>query len=93
MAAKKGRSGIATLINGVGYLFAVILVLHVVLVLFGLPSENGVADSLRGAAEPLALFFPGLVQTPNAELQLILDYGLAALFWVLATSLLARIFG
>ncbi|MBB5072374.1 hypothetical protein [Saccharopolyspora gloriosae] len=93
MAAKKGRSGVATLINGAGFLLAVILVLHIVLVLFHLPSENGLADSVRGAAEPLALFFPGLIQTTNAQLQLLFDYGLAAAFWVLVASLLARVFG
>ncbi|MFR9729004.1 hypothetical protein ACL03H_07210 [Saccharopolyspora sp. MS10] len=93
MASKKGRSGIATLINGAGFVLAVILVLHIVFELFEFPDENGLADSVRGAAEPLALFFPGLIQTTNAQLQLLLDYGLAAAFWVLVASLLARIFG
>ncbi|WP_243791027.1 hypothetical protein [Saccharopolyspora gloriosae] len=93
MAANKGRSGIATLINGAGFVLAVILVLHLVLVLFDLPSENGLAESVGNAAEPLALFFPGLIQTTNAQLQLLFDYGLAAAFWVLVASLLARVFG
>jgi len=93
MAAKKGPSGVATLINGAGFLAAVILVLHIVLVLFKLPSENGLAGSVQGAAQPLALFFPGLVHTTNVQLQVLLDYGLAAAFWVLIASLLARLFG
>lgn len=93
MAAKKGRSGVGTLITGVGFVFAVILVLHIISVLFALPGENGFIDSVHQAAEPLALFFPGLVQAGNPQLQMLLDYGLAAAFWVLVTSLLARAFG
>ena len=93
MAAKKKGSGIGTLITGVGFVFAVILVLHIISVLFKIPAENGFIDSVHQAAEPLALFFPGLVQTGNSQLQVLVDYGLAAGFWVLVTSLLARAFG
>jgi hypothetical protein len=93
MAAKKGQSGVATLINGAGLLLAVLLVLHIVFVLTGFPSENGLANSVAQAAEPLALFFPGLVQAPGEALQVLLDYGLAAAFWVLLCGVLARVFG
>jgi hypothetical protein len=93
MAASKGRSGVATLINGVGFLLAAILVLHIVFVLFGMPSNTGLATSVRQAAEPLALFFPGLVNGGDPTLQVMLDFGLAAVFWVLVAGLLGRIFG
>ncbi|WP_344685674.1 hypothetical protein [Saccharopolyspora taberi] len=93
MAAGKGRSGVATLINGAGFLLAAILVLHIVFVLFGVPSNAGLASSVRQAAEPLALFFPGLVDGGNEILQVILDFGLAAVFWVVVAAVLGRIFG
>ncbi|EQD88083.1 hypothetical protein GCM10009533_45560 [Saccharopolyspora spinosporotrichia] len=93
MAAKRGRSGVATLINGAGFVIAAMLVLHIVFVLTGFPTENGLAGSVRQAAEPLALFFPGMVDAGDEVLQVMADFGLAAVFWVLVTGLLARVFG
>ena len=80
MARKKEQSGFAGLINAVGFIFAVLLVLH------------ELANSVARAAEPLALFFPGLVEAPSEVLQVLLDYGLAAMFWVLVAGVVGRIF-
>lgn len=96
MAAKKGKkgqSGVATLINGAGFLVAVILVLHAVFVLVEMPAGAGLARSVEQAAVPLALFFPGLVDAPGHVLQVLLDFGLAALFWMVVAGLLSRVFG
>ena len=65
----------------------------VLFVLTGIPSENGLADSVAQAAGPLSLFFPGLVAAPSETLQVILDFGLAAGFWMLVAGLLGRVFG
>lgn len=92
MAEKKGQSGVATLINGVGFLLATLLVLHIVFVLFKFPSETNLAQSVGQAAEPLALFFPGLVQAQNETMQVLADFGLAAAFWILLAGLLGRVF-
>ena len=54
--------------------------------------ENELANSVARAAEPLALFFPGLVEAPSEVLQVLLDYGLAAMFWVLVAGVVGRIF-
>lgn len=93
MAAKKGTSAVATLISGIGFLLAAILVLHIVFVLFGFPASTELAQSVEQASGGLALFFPGLVHTPNPVSQVLVDYGLAAAFWVLLAGLLARVFG
>ncbi|MCI2423669.1 hypothetical protein MOQ72_40315 [Saccharopolyspora sp. K220] len=89
---KKGQSGVAALLNGAGFLLAAVLVVHIMFVLTGFPAENGLASSVAQAAEPLALFFPGLVHVPGEALQVLLDYGLAAAFWVLLCGVLARAF-
>ncbi len=91
--AKKGTSGVATLIQAAGFLVAVILVLHTVFVLVDFPVQAGLAESVERAAGPLALFFPGLVDAPSAVLQVLLDFGLAAAFWIVVAGLLARIIG
>ncbi|GAB3282102.1 hypothetical protein [Parasphingorhabdus pacifica] len=93
MAAKKGPSGVATLFNGVGFLLAAMLVMHILFSLIDIPSENGLVNSVRQAAEPLALFFPGLVDAPDPTLQVIADFGLAAVFWMLVAGLLGKVFG
>ncbi|KAA5835990.1 hypothetical protein ABT337_23570 [Saccharopolyspora hirsuta] len=93
MAASKGRSGVAVLFQGVGFLFAALLVLHLLFILTGIASEGELAGSVAQAAEPLALFFPGLLSVDFPVLQVLLDYGLAACFWVLVGGLLGRVFG
>lgn len=93
MAAKKGRSTVGSLIQGGAYLIALLLVAHIVFQLFGFPAETGLARSVQQAAEPLALFFPGLVDVSYASLQLMADFGLAALFWMLLGGVLAKVFG
>lgn len=97
MAAKKstspGTSAVATLISGIGFLLAAILVLHVVFVLFGFPESTGLAQSVEQASAGLALFFPGLVHAPDPVSQVLADYGLAAAFWVLVGGVLGRVFG
>lgn len=79
--------------NAVGFVFAVVLVLHAVFVLTGFEATNGLTTSVARAAEPLAVFFPGLLDAGNPTLQVLADYGLAAVFWVLVAGLLGRIFG
>lgn len=92
MAGKKGPSGLAVLINGAGFLVAVLMVMHILFVLMDLPN-TALADSVGQAAVPLALFFPGLVDAQDPVLQVLVDFGLAAAFWVMVGALLAKVFG
>ena len=92
MATNKGRSPIAGLINGLGFLLAAMLVMHVLFVLFRFPADVALVRSVGQAAVPLALFFPGLIDAHNAALQVLADFGLAAAFWVLLAGVLARVF-
>lgn len=93
MTAKKNQSAVAAVINGVGFLLAALLVMHIVLVLFRIPLDTPLANAVERLAMPLALFFPELVNVPNAVLQVLVAYGLAAAFWIVVASLVARIFG
>jgi hypothetical protein len=95
MAAKgrKSQSATASLINAAGFFVAAVLVVHLVFVLFRVPEQSALAQFVVRMAAPLALFFPGLVDAHNASLQVLLDFGLAALFWILLAGVLAKIFG
>jgi hypothetical protein len=93
MAGKKGSSGFASMIQGVGFLLAALMVMHVILVLFRIPVESPFAKAVERVSGPLALFFPGLVQMHNAVLQVLVDYGLAAVFWIVVAGVIAKIAG
>jgi len=80
-------------ITGIGALFALIEVVYVLLQLFGANQGNGFFTFIRSLAEPLALFFPGLFNPGNYDLSVILNYGLAAVFWLVVTGIVARIVG
>lgn len=81
----------ARLISGVGAIFALIEFIYILLGLFNANPANGFFRFIQSLAEPLALFFPGLFNTANAKLDLILNYGLAAVFWLVVTGFLARL--
>lgn len=81
----------ARVITGVGALFAVIEVIYILLVLFGANAANAFVNFIESLAVPLALFFPGLFNLENHNLEVILNYGLAAVFWLVVTGLIARL--
>jgi hypothetical protein len=56
----------------------------------GASQTNAFFKFVQSLAEPLALFFPGLFATGNYNLDVFLNYGLAAVFWLVVTGLLAR---
>ena len=81
----------ARVISGVGGLFAVVEVVYILLVLFNANPGNGFFRFIQSLAQPLALFFPGLFNLANDKLELILNYGLAAVFWLVVTGFIARL--
>ncbi|MEV0069666.1 MULTISPECIES: hypothetical protein [unclassified Amycolatopsis] len=81
----------ARVITGIGALFAFIEVLYLVMLLAGANAANGFFIFIRSLADPLALFFPGLFPVSNPDLAVILDYGLAAVFWLVVSGIIARL--
>jgi len=80
----------ANIISGIGAVIAVILVAHVLFVLFGANPGNALVTFVRQWASILALWFHDLFSTGNATLDLIVNYGLAIVFWLVVTGILAR---
>lgn len=83
--------GAARVITGVGAVFALFEVVYILLILFNANPGNGFFRFIQSVAEPLALFFPGLFNLVNDKLEVILNYGLAAVFWLVVTSFIARL--
>ncbi|XVS64738.1 hypothetical protein ACQPYE_01350 [Actinosynnema sp. CA-299493] len=90
-STRSGSSTAARVIRGVGAVFAGIEVLYILMLLIGVNTANAFFRFIQQLAEPLALFFPGLFQTGNVNVDVILNYGLAAVFWLVVTGLLARV--
>ena len=86
-----GRYSIARVITGIGALFALIEVVYALMLIFGANQANAFFVFIRSIAEPLALFFPGLFNPGNYDVSVILNYGLAAVFWLVVTGIVARI--
>ena len=57
----------------------------------GANAANGFFIFIRSLADPLALFFPGLFPVSNPDLAVILNYGLAAVFWLVVSGIIARL--
>ncbi|GAA5160539.1 MULTISPECIES: hypothetical protein [Amycolatopsis] len=87
-----GRASAARIVTGVGAVFALIEVIYILLILLGANAGNAFTRFIRAIAEPLALFFPGLFPIDNPQLAVLVNYGLAAIFWVVVTGLVARLF-
>jgi hypothetical protein len=81
----------ARVITGVGALFALVEAVYILLILFGANAGNAFFRFIQSIAEPLALFFPGLFNLANDKLEIIVNYGLAAVFWLVVTGFLARL--
>jgi hypothetical protein len=81
----------ARIITAVGGVFALFEVVYILLVLFNANPANGFYRFIQSVAEPLALFFPGLFNLANDKLEFLINYGLAAVFWLVVTGFIARL--
>jgi hypothetical protein len=91
MATRTASGTAARVIQLVGAVFALIEVIYILLILFGANGANAFVSFIRSLAEPLALFWPGLFPIDNPQLNVIVNYGLAAVFWVVVAGILARL--
>jgi hypothetical protein len=82
---------VATVVRWVGLVFALVLALHVLLTVGHANPDNIITRFVSGAADPLALAFKSLFTPDNAELRVLVNYGLAALFWLVFSAVLSRL--
>lgn len=79
---------VCTVINLVCGLFAVVLGLHIILVLFDANPNNGFASFVDGFSSAVSLGFRGLFTPDNAKLQVLFNDGLAAIAWLVIAGAL-----
>lgn len=82
---------VASIARWLGLIFAAILVLHVVFTIGQANAANGIVSFVRNWAEALSLGFKDLFTPADANLKVLLNFGIAAVFWLIVGSLVAAI--
>ncbi|MGW4214941.1 hypothetical protein ACWEIJ_43680 [Lentzea sp. NPDC004789] len=81
----------AGVVSWVGLALAVVLVVHVVLTVGGANPGNPITTTVREVAEPVALAFKDLFSPSDAKLGVIVNFGLAALFWLAVRAIVLKL--
>lgn len=82
---------LAGIVRWIGLIFAVLLVLHVVLVIGEANPDNGITTFVKSWADFVALGFQDLFSPGDRKVRVLVNYGTAALFWLVVSSILASI--
>jgi hypothetical protein len=82
---------VAGVVRWAGLIFAAILVLYVIFVIGQANAANGIVSSVTGWAEFLSLGFKDLFQPSDPKLSVLVNYGIAAIFWLVVSGILAKI--
>jgi hypothetical protein len=87
----RGRHTVAGLVNLVGSALALLLTAHILFVLFDAQPDNAVVSWVATWADVVGLWFVHLFSTSSPQFTVILDYGAAAVFWLIVTGFVARV--
>ncbi|PFG48726.1 hypothetical protein ATK36_3833 [Amycolatopsis sulphurea] len=82
---------LASLVRWTGLAFAAILVLHVIFVIGSANTANGIVSFVSSWAGGLSLGFRDLFTPSDEKLRVLVNFGIAAIFWLIVSGLLARI--
>ncbi|WP_166659853.1 hypothetical protein [Actinomycetospora succinea] len=82
---------LASVIRIVAYVIAVVLVAYVLLTLVGVNPLNAIAQVVGGVANSTVLAFRDLFLIADPVFAIVVNYGLAAVFWVLVAEFGSRL--
>ncbi|HEY4460363.1 MAG TPA: hypothetical protein VGN81_38995 [Pseudonocardiaceae bacterium] len=86
-----GRSTAAGLVNLVGTVLALILVAHVVFEFAKAWPGNAFVNWVGATSDVIGLWFTTMFNTGDQTFTMVLNYGLAAVFWLLVTGIIASL--
>ena len=86
----RAASLLIAIIRAAGGAAALILIAYIVLTIGGANPDNGIARFVADWADNLALGFRDLFTPSDARLRVIINYGLAAICWLVITGVLTR---
>ena len=93
LAEVRGRVAgvLAGLVRWAGLIVVIILVLRVLLTVGGANPNNGITSFITTVSDPLAWGFKDLFTPSDAKLRVLVNYGIAAIFWLIVSSVIARL--
>ncbi len=90
-AGARTAGALATLARLIGSLAALALVIYIVLFVFEARPDNGITQFFRSLADSLTLGFRDLFTPDGEKTSVLVNYGLAAVFWLVAGTVVSRI--
>ena len=90
-AAARAGNAVARALRTIGYAIVAVLLLHIMLTLLQANPENVVAALVARLAATFDLGLSNLFLVPDPMLAVLLNYGAAALAWLLITALVVRL--
>ena len=88
----RSSSLLSRVVSAIFGIIALILILHIVFVWVGANANNGIVGAVSDLAGTLAWGFKNLFSNANVKVQTFLNYGLAALVYMLIGAVLHRLF-
>jgi hypothetical protein len=89
------RSGVvgvlASVVRWVGLACALVLAVHVVLTVGNANPDNGITEFFATTADWVVLAFKNLFTPADGKLRVLVNYGLAAVFWLIVSAVLSRL--
>ena len=85
------RFAVARLITTAAAVVAAIIVLAIVLRLLGASESNGLVDAVHQAGSWLSSPFHGLFSPNDGDLRMVVNWGLAALVYLVIARIIARV--
>lgn len=82
---------LAGTVRWVGLLFALALVVHVVFVIGDANQSNSIVRFVSDTSDTLAMGFTDLFTPDDPKLAVLVNYGIAALFWIVVSAIVARL--
>ncbi|MEQ0559103.1 hypothetical protein ABJI51_08480 [Amycolatopsis sp. NEAU-NG30] len=89
----RGRvaSVLASIVRWAGLVFAALLVIHVIFTVGSANPNNGIVSFVRSWADSLALGFGDLFTPSDEKLRVLVNYGIAAIFWLVVSGIVAKV--
>jgi hypothetical protein len=91
VAADSGRATLARVIGAIASIVALILIVGIALVLLKANQGNDIVGAIRDAASWLAGPFEGMFSFDKQRTETAVNWGLAAVVWLVVGRLLARL--
>lgn len=89
--ATRGGLVLANVLRAIGLFIVTVLVVHIILVLLDANPANAFASFISYLANVFDLGLSDLFLPPNEKLRVALNYGVAAVIWLVITTLVTRL--